>query len=132
MMRRCYDLKKSDYNYYGGRGITVCKRWHDFWKFVEDMEPRPRGYSIDRIDNNKGYTKKNTRWTTHTEQCRNRRSTVYYEKDGIKLSIKGWAEKLGVNYSTLRSRHQRHGNIFIGNCVVKTAEEIRDATDTSS
>jgi hypothetical protein len=80
MLRRCYDPTNRRYHRYGARGITVCARWRkSFAAFFADMGSRPPGmngkralFSIDRIDNNRGYSKKNCRWTTNIEQCRNR------------------------------------------------------------
>ena len=112
MIRRCHDPKKSDYNYYGGRGITVCDRWHDFWKFVEDMEPKPKGLSIDRIDNDKGYSKDNCRWVSHVTQCNNRRTTNLVTWGGETLSLKQWAVILEMPYRRLQNRYHKHKRIF--------------------
>lgn len=71
---RCFNKNSIPYANYGGRGITMCDRWvESFWNFVEDMPPRPEGYSIDRIDNEKGYFKENCKWSTAKEQANNRR-----------------------------------------------------------
>ena len=71
---RCkYEYHKF-YKNYGGRGITVCKRWRSFKNFFSDMGERPEGTTIDRIDNNKGYSKDNCQWATPLDQRHNRRT----------------------------------------------------------
>ena len=76
-MQRCYDANWKQYKDYGGRGISVCERWHDLVRFIEDIEksigPCPPGYELDRIDNDGNYEPGNCRWSTHSEQMRNRR-----------------------------------------------------------
>lgn len=70
---RCNNPQGQDYQYYGGRGLTVCKRWNNFAAFAADMGPHPgRRLTLDRKNNNKGYFKSNCRWATRRTQSRNR------------------------------------------------------------
>jgi hypothetical protein len=74
MRSRCNDPKNPDYRHYGGRGISVCKRWGSFDAFREDMGPRPSfQHTIDRINGNGNYEPGNCRWATMAEQNRHRR-----------------------------------------------------------
>lgn len=79
MHSRCHNSNHKGYKNYGGRGITVCERWrNNFPNFLADMGEKPgqlkaREFSIDRIDNDKGYYKENCRWTTPKVQAGNRR-----------------------------------------------------------
>ena len=78
IIQRCTNSKNHSYKNYGGRGITVDIRWQaDFYQFVKDMGDKPTSqYSIDRMDNSKGYYPDNCRWATMRDQALNRRNTV--------------------------------------------------------
>jgi hypothetical protein len=74
MFSRCYCPAHVSFHNYGGRGITVCKRWRSFANFLADMGDRPEGLQLDRINNCKGYSPKNCRWATTYEQYLNKRT----------------------------------------------------------
>lgn len=74
MFERCYNPNSKDFKDYGGRGIKVCKHWHKFENFYEDMGDRPEGKTLDRWPDNDGnYKLENCRWATLKQQNGNRR-----------------------------------------------------------
>jgi hypothetical protein len=81
MLARCEYPGNASYHAYGARGVAVCERWHDFRNFLADMGDRPRGSTLDRIKNARGYEPGNCRWATYAEQAANR-DTARAERNG--------------------------------------------------
>lgn len=104
MRDRCRNPNFKQFADYGGRGITICDRWNSFAAFVEDMGPRPDGYTLDRIDNDKGYGPDNCRWASHKEQQRNRRVNVYVTVDGVRHLAVALGDINGVKTDTIVAR----------------------------
>lgn len=107
MMKRCYRNNNKSFRNYGGRGIKVCKRWHDFINFYTDMGKRPDGHSLERIDNNGNYEPSNCCWTTRIKQARNKRTIKTITLNGETKSIPEWAEKLGLSAERINQRITR-------------------------
>jgi hypothetical protein len=104
MMQRCYDNNHKAYKNYGGRGISVCERWHTFSLFYIDMGEPPLPFSIDRVNNDGNYDISNCRWATKQEQACNTRINHLITHNGITRCASQWAEEFGINRSTLETR----------------------------
>lgn len=109
MRVRCLDKSYPQYKDYGGRGITICKRWDKFENFLKDMGDCPDGFFIDRVNNNSGYKPSNCRWVSRTVNNNNRRNSVRLHG----RSITEIAEELGVSRDVMKSRIQRNPDLFI-------------------
>jgi len=74
MLNRCNNPRATGFENYGGRGILVCSRWsNSFENFLADMGVRPVGTTLERKNNDAGYSKRNCKWATPKEQASNRR-----------------------------------------------------------
>lgn len=77
MMLRCYNKTSNRWQYYGGKGIIVCARWHKVENFIVDMgEPPTTNHTLDRVKGNLGYSKENCKWSTPKEQANNRSNNL--------------------------------------------------------
>jgi hypothetical protein len=94
---RCLNPANPAYVDYGGRGIEVCDRWrYSFENFLEDMGPRPKKHSIDRVDVNGNYRPGNCRWADAKTQARNKRSTKYVTAFGKTQCLADWQDETGI------------------------------------
>lgn len=106
MKQRCLNKRCSVFKHYGGRGIKLCSEWTEFEPFKAWAVSRGynEGLTIDRIDNDKGYSPENCRWVTMAKQGINRRTNRIIEFNGRTQTLKEWAEEIGVDINTLRKR----------------------------
>jgi hypothetical protein len=116
MKRRCYTVGASGYFKYGARGVTVCDKWkNSFEEFYKDMGDPPLGMSIDRIDNSKGYSKENCKWSTLKEQANNKTSNIFFTIDGDTKTLAQWVDIYkpfyGIKYATVQNRIYRNWDI---------------------
>ena len=87
MKQRCLNPNSSKYDYYGGKGISICSAWvHDFTVYEDYIMSLPNagktGYTVDRIEGSKNYTKGNLRWASKRLQARNTKTTLH-SKSGV-------------------------------------------------
>lgn len=126
MRSRCNTITNKNYDRYGGRGITICKRWDDFNLFLEDMGECPVGLTLDRIKNNQGYKPSNCQWADRKQQAQNRdpfnsnpprgerspRAKISERQARKIISLKGKmlqrviAEKFGIKQSQVSRIHR--------------------------
>ena len=111
MKNRCDNPNDKNYKNYGGRGITYCNEWVNFIPFLTDMGEHPTNLSLERIDNNLGYSKDNCKWATNYEQARNRRNNVMVEIDTMQKCVTDWAIYLGIRPNTVICRLSRGWSI---------------------
>jgi len=110
MLSRCRNENEPNYVNYGGRGITVCDEWYRFEKFYEDMGDLPfYDAQLDRIDNEKGYSKENCRWISAKENSRNRRTTKKHKTHTGNIVQQELIEKIGWTNNQFTWFRKRYG-----------------------
>ena len=111
MLRRCDNPRFKQWADYGGRGIYVCDRWKEkgtgFQNFVADMGDRPQGYSLDRINNEIGYTPENCKWSSKKDQQRNQRVTRKVIIEGKEYIAADLADQCGMKTDTIVERAKK-------------------------
>lgn len=132
MRCRITDPKNKDYKNYGGRGLTI--EWSSYLDFKRDMyrswvvhrKKYGADTSIDRKDNNKGYSKENCRWATMREQAKNKRSSRYITYKGKTLIIADWARKLNISRQAIRYRLEAGWDV---DSIIKTKFKYQNKYD---
>jgi transcription elongation factor Elf1 len=130
LIQRCNNPKRKDYKDYGGRGITVCEEWLDVTIFIawcESTHPNMEGYTLDRIDNDKGYNPENCRWVDRSTQSINQRIQknnksgvvgVHYYKGNVKwvayISVTNTRKHIGY-FDSIEEAVQARDNYIIEN-----------------
>lgn len=111
MLRRCTDAKSRMFPRYGGRGITVCDAWlgeNGLRAFISDMGNKPtKKHTLERVDNESGYSPGNCVWATKLEQAQNRCTTRLITIDGVTKSQSGWDQSKGSSLNIVGDRIRR-------------------------
>lgn len=116
MLRRCKNPRDKDYPNYGGRGIAVCNEWEDYPTFYQWMLDHGfvRGLTIDRIDNDKGYSPDNCRLLTMREQQQNRRNSISVTYGEVTKPLIEFSKDFGISYYTMYWRYKHGRDIVTG------------------
>jgi len=113
MKERCNNPNCKNYPNYGGRGIKVSNEWLDFNNFKKDMYDDylkhveihgERNTTIERENNNLGYSKENCSWKTMKEQANNRRTNHLITYKRKTLTIAQWEKETGIKQSVICKR----------------------------
>jgi hypothetical protein len=109
MRKRCLSSTHPKFDSYGGRGITVAPAWSEYETFLDDMGAAPHGMSLERIDNNKGYSKENCVWADSKVQANNRRSNTHYTIAGEVRTQAQWCDVFGISQQAVHYRRRKLG-----------------------
>src|SRR6266852_310292 len=106
MKSRCRPNSRNHANYFD-RGIKGCKRWKKFENFYKDMGDPPDSLTLERKDNDKGYSFDNCKWATYTEQLNNRRNNHVITAFGKTQNLTQWCTEYNLPITTLKNRLYR-------------------------
>lgn len=112
MRLRCLTKGYRDYKYYGGRGVTVCDEWknsYDDFRAWAISSGFRKGMTIDRKENDEGYSPDNCTWSTMAEQALNKASTIVVEFRGERGPLCAFADRLGMDKALVRTRVRMQG-----------------------
>jgi hypothetical protein len=106
MRSRCNNNTDENYKNYGGRGISVCKEWSDYFAFHEwaTVNGYHEGLSLERKDNNSNYCPSNCTWIPRNQQPLNTRRLKYLTLNGETHSRREWSNITGIKKETIRGR----------------------------
>lgn len=107
MKSRCRNPRNKSFKDYGARGISFDQRWERFENFLADMGQPPPGLTLERSDNERGYSKANCIWAPYSVQALNKRNCVRYAFNGQNKTLPEWSRELGIGRVTLLKRLQR-------------------------
>ena len=112
MISRCYNPKDKNYKNYGGRGITVCDRWRnsfaDWWDDIGHLVDGVPGATIDRRDNDRGYSPDNCRVADNKTQSRNKQDSIMITWEGVTKNLSEWCEELDLKYASAWNRRTNY------------------------
>jgi len=105
MHHRCESPRSTYFADYGGRGISVCLEWFNFWAFLKDMGPTYQaGLEIERRDNDAGYFPENCYWGTDEQQANNKRNSHWITTPWGRLTIPQASRASGIGTAAIRKR----------------------------
>lgn len=110
MKKRTTNANRKDFKYYGERGVEVCSEWeNDFEAFYgwALQNGYANNLTLDRKDNNKGYSPDNCRWISQKEQCNNKRNNRIISYNRTKKTLSEWSQILNIDYNALAQRLYR-------------------------
>jgi hypothetical protein len=126
MKSRCYNKNNKRYYNYGGRGISICEKWHDFENFYNWAMKHgyKKGLTIERKDVDGNYCPNNCTFIPFADQIKTRKYNRYVTIDGVTKTVADWSRETGINYMTLITRITESG--YTGKDIIKPKEEKRD------